>query len=95
VRPDHGGRLELRLERASETCARYLLTLLTAEAEVSCEVAIEASADRLDLGEWRGGAPPVWLQGYAHAVLRSVQRTKASGGAWPRRLTRWRPAPKA
>ena len=95
MRPDHGGRLELKLERASETCAYYLLTLRTAEAEVSCEVTIDAPADHLGLGEWRGGAPPVWLQGYAHAVLRSVLRTKASDGAWPRRLTRWRPAPRA
>ena len=95
VRPDHGGRLELKLVQASETRADYALTLLTPDAELSSRVTIDAPGDSLELAEWQGGVPPAWLEGYARALLRSVLRTKSSDGGWPRRLTRWRPAPKA
>jgi hypothetical protein len=95
VRPDHGGRLELKLANASEARAEYVLTLLTPDAELSSRVTIDAPQDNLELGEWQGGVPPAWLEGYARALLRTVLRTKSSDGEWPRRLTRWRPAPKA
>jgi len=95
VRPDHGGRLELKLVDASDARANYVLTLFTPESEIRAQVVIDAPADSLELSDWQGGAPPVWLSGYAHALLRSVLRTRASDGGWPRRLTRWRPAPKA
>ena len=95
VRPDHGGRLELKLSAASDTRAEYVLTLFTPEAELSSRVTIDASADRLELSAFQGGVAPAWLESYAQALLRSVLRTKNSGdGSWPRRLTRWRPAPK-
>jgi hypothetical protein len=94
VRPDHGGRLELKLARASETRADYLLTLLTPDAELCAQVTIDAPADSLELADWQGGVPPEWLLAYARALLRSVLRAKSSDGDWPRRLTRWRPAPK-
>ncbi len=95
MRPDHGGRLELKLAQASETRAHYVLTLFTPEAELSSRVTIDAPADSLEIAEWQGGAPPAWLEGYARSLLRSVLRTKSSDGDWPRRLTRWRPEPKA
>lgn len=95
VRPDHGGRLELKLTQASETRADYTLTVLTTEGELSMLVSMDASADGLALAAWQGGVPPAWLESYAHALLRSVLRTKRSDGTWPRRLTRWRPGPKA
>ena len=95
MRPDHGGRLELKLTRADQTRAEYVLTLFMPNAELSAQVTIDAPADSLELGEWQGGAPPAWLESYARALLRSVLRTKSSDGDWPRRLTRWRPAPKA
>ena len=94
VRPDHGGRLELKLAEAGETRAEYVLRLLTPDAELSARVSIDASTDRFELTPFQGGAPPEWLEAYAHALVRSVLRTKHSDG-WPRRLTRWRPAPKA
>lgn len=94
VRPDHGGRLELKLAAANETRAEYVLTLFTPDAELHSRVTIDAPADRLELADWQGGVPPTWLESYAHALLRSVLRTKTSDGDWPRRLTRWRPAPK-
>lgn len=95
MRPDHGGRLELKLAEASETRADYVLTLLTPDAELSTRVTVDAPADTLELADFQGGAPPAWLLAYAQALLRSVLRTKRSDGVWPRRLTRWRPEPKA
>lgn len=95
VRPDHGGRLELKLQAAKGTRADYVLTILTPDAELSAGVVIDASADALELGPFEGGVPPTWLEAYAHALLRSVLRTRSSDGDWPRRLTRWRPEPKA
>ncbi|HEX2671917.1 MAG TPA: hypothetical protein VHM25_13635 [Polyangiaceae bacterium] len=95
MRPDHGGRLELKLAEPGETRAEYVLTVLTPEAELRASVSIDASADRFELGPFQGGAPPAWLEAYAHALLRGVLRTKSSDGDWPRRLTRWRPEPKA
>jgi hypothetical protein len=95
VRPEHGGRLELKLTEQDETRAEYVLSVFTPEAELSARVSIDASADRFELGSFQGGVPPAWLEAYAHALLRSVLRTKSSDGDWPRRLTRWRPEPKA
>ena len=95
MRPDHGGRLELKLAESGETRAEYVLAVLTPEAELSARVSIDASAQRFELGPFTGGTPPTWLEAYAHALLRGVLRTKSSDGDWPRRLTRWRPEPKA
>ena len=80
---------------ASETQAEYTLTLFMPEAELSAGVTLDSASDGLELAPFQGGAPPEWLEVYARALLRSVLRTKASNGEWPRRLTRWRPAPKA
>jgi len=95
VRPDHGGRLELKLVQASETRADYLLTLFTPDGERSAQATLDAPGDALELADFSGATPPAWLMGYAQALLRSVLRTKRSDGVWPRRLTRWRPEPKA
>jgi hypothetical protein len=94
VRPDHGGRLELKLREASQTTARYTLTVFMPDHELTTEVHIDAPRDALELGEWQGGAPAEWLESYARALLRTVLRSKNSDGDWPRRVTRWRPAPK-
>ena len=95
MRPDHGGRLELKLARASEDGARYTLTIFLPEREVSSEVEVQASTGKLELGAWQGEAPPAWLEVVARALLRSVWRTQSSDGTWPRRITRWRPEPKS
>lgn len=93
VRPDHGGRIELKLTEGSARTARYSLSVFLPDADLSTAVQIDASTSALDLDEWLGGAPPEWLESYAHALLRSLLRTKVSEGDWPRRVTRWRPAP--
>ncbi|HYP98833.1 MAG TPA: hypothetical protein VER96_09170 [Polyangiaceae bacterium] len=87
--------MELKLAQANETRADYVLTVLTPEAELSAQVSIDASTERFELAPFQGGVPPAWLETYANALLRGVIRTKNSEGDWPRRLTRWRPEPKA
>lgn len=95
MRPDHGGRLELKLQDASDGNARYVLTVYTPTSESSALASIDAASEDTQLGEFASAAPPEWMQAFARTLLRSVLRTKNSEGEWPRRLTRWRPEPKA
>ncbi len=94
MRPDHGGRLELKLQDASDANARYALIVYTPEREHAALASIDAASDETELGAFSDGAPPAWLEAFAKTLLRSVLRTKKSDGDWPRRLTRWRPEPK-
>lgn len=93
VRPDHGGRLELKLVEATESSAHYALVIFTPSAEVSASVQVNAHTEAVAFGAWTESAPPAWLEAFSRTLLRSVLRTKASDGEWPRRLTRWRPEP--
>lgn len=95
MRPDHGGRVELKLQDASDASARYSLTVFTKDSEHSALASIDAVSEETTLGEFSELAPPGWLDAYARTLLRSVLRTQKSEGEWPRRLTRWRPEPKA
>ncbi len=94
MRPDHGGRIELKLSEGGAASARYALTIFTPQGEPSTQVSVDALSGALELDEWQGEAPPEWLQAYAKALVRTALRTKNSDGDWPRRLTRWRPEPK-
>ncbi|HEX3855644.1 MAG TPA: hypothetical protein VHW01_31995 [Polyangiaceae bacterium] len=85
--------MELKLAKASDTTAEYTLSIFTPNAEVSASVAVDSQSSALDIGQWQGGAPPVWLETLARALLRSVLRSRGSDGEWPRRVTRWRPEP--
>ena len=85
--------MELKLAKASDTTAHYRLAIFTPNAEVSATVAVDSQSRALDIGEWRGGPPPAWLETLARALLRSVLRSKGSDDEWPRRVTRWRPEP--
>jgi hypothetical protein len=93
VRPDHGGRLELKLKKTSDSTAHYSLSIFMPNAEVSASVVVDSQRGALEIGEWQGGSPPAWLEALARALLRSVLRSKGSDGEWPRRVTRWRPEP--
>lgn len=81
--------------QTSAASARYQLTIFTPEAEVSNEVVLQAESGSIELAAWQGSSPPEWLETLARALLRTVWRTRTSDGEWPRRVTRWRPAPKA
>ena len=75
--------------------ARYLVTLFTPNNELSTQVTVDAASGGLTFDQWQAGTPPVWLEGLAKTLLRTTLRTKQSDGEWPRRVTRWRPEPKA
>jgi hypothetical protein len=93
VRPDHGGRLELKLSEATGATARYVVVIFTPSAEISSSAQLNAETGVVELGAWAKEAPPAWLDALAKTLLRTVLRTKLSAGDWPRRMTRWRPAP--
>jgi hypothetical protein len=95
VRPEHGGRLELKLAEASATTARYVLSVFTPEGDAISEVAVDSVSGLLEVAVWQGTQPPAWLEALARAILRTAIRNKQSDGAWPRRITRWRPEPRA
>ena len=95
MRPDHGGRLELKLTRASDDDAHYALTIFLPEREVTAEVRVQIASGVLEFGAWQGEPPPSWLETVARALLRTVWRSASSDGDWPRRVTRWRPEPKS
>lgn len=72
-----------------------MLTIFTPEAEVSSLVVVQVEGGTLELGPWHSTPPPEWLETIARALLRTVWRTRTHDGDWPRRVTRWRPAPKS
>jgi hypothetical protein len=95
MRPDHGGRVELRLVSDDEAQARYDVALFVTEAEWKAQARIGGEC-ALDLGAWSGPSdPPAWLQALAKTLLRGTARQHQTQGSWPRRLTRWRPGPEA
>ncbi|MEO8983684.1 MAG: hypothetical protein ABI548_29230 [Polyangiaceae bacterium] len=93
MRPEHGGRLELRLMEATDTTARYAMLVSTAAAEVSADAHVQTQNGALEIGAWTESAPPAWLEAFARTLLRAALRDKTSDGVWPRRMTRWRPEP--
>jgi hypothetical protein len=90
VQPDHGGRIELRLESNDELEVVYRAELATPDGvaigQVRVAVADGGIAFELD------AEPAEWLVGVARGVLRSLWRSHAEAG-WPRRVTRWRAGP--
>ena len=93
MRPEHGGRLELKLAESDATKARYALMIFTPQGDCDTEATLHAEPVAVELGAWRGETPPAWLETFARALLRTVARNKGLEGEWPRRVTRWRPEP--
>ncbi|HVJ21699.1 MAG TPA: hypothetical protein VM686_40120 [Polyangiaceae bacterium] len=93
MRPEHGGRVELRLVSDEQAQARYEVALFDAGTEWRAEAQI-GDERALDVGAWSGpSAPPAWLEALAKTLLRGTVRQHQAEGSWPRRLTRWRPGP--
>ena len=94
MRPEHGGRLELRLASAESDRVTYELSLETRDAEGfgSATIALAGGAIELSIAD---AALPGWLGDFARAVLRALYRAHREDGAWPRRVTRWRAEPSA
>lgn len=95
MRPEHGGRLELKLADGSPTQARYVVSIFTPLGDSTSEASLDAASGSLEIAEWQGMQPPAWLDTLARSLLRTVFRTKTSDGDWPRRITRWRPEPRS
>jgi hypothetical protein len=93
VRPDHGGRLELKLSEATGATARYSVLICTPLTEISSSAQLNAESGVVEMSAWAKETPPAWLEALAKTLLRTVLRTKLSDGEWPRRMTRWRPEP--
>ncbi|MEO8906020.1 MAG: hypothetical protein ABI627_31240 [Polyangiaceae bacterium] len=93
MRPEHGGRLELKLIEATDTTARYAVLVSTAAAEVSAQAHVQTQSGAVEIGAWTEIAAPAWLEAFARTLLRAALRNKTSDGEWPRRMTRWRPEP--
>ncbi len=94
ARPDHGGRVELKLTRASEAGAVYRAEWSTPAGKwhgtvTASDRHAEARPDDSPT------PPPDWLVAWSAALLKTTGRTvmRMPDARWPRRLTRWRAAP--
>jgi hypothetical protein len=87
-----GVRFELTREDATGDAVRYDLGLEHAGQRFLGSAAIELSTGAVAF-EWRDAvAPPEWCVQAVRAQLRLIYRDRANG-LFPRRVTRWRPAP--
>jgi hypothetical protein len=97
MNPEHGGKIELRLERSTAESADYAAQLQTPRAtfvgRARVGVGIGAGQVELEALDATAGEPPEWLAADARAALRAALRTAQAEGRWPRRITRWRPEP--
>ena len=93
MRPEYGGRVELKLVTGSESLARYDVRMFDPRAEWTTQA--DVSGERaLTLAGWTGpDQPPGWLETLAKTLLRGTVRQQQAAGSWPRRVTRWRPGP--
>lgn len=93
--PENGGKVELKLGQTSAGSAEYRAHLQTPGGSFYCSAQVGEAAGReqVAFGEWGPEAPPEWLTADARAALKAALRTSQSEGRWPRRITRWRPAP--
>lgn len=91
MRPESGGRVELRLTRDDDTTANYEIAIYAPSGEWSA-TAQASSAGAVRIEAW-SSSPPPWLESFALVLLRSALRSHQAESAWPRRITRWRPGP--
>lgn len=99
----HGGRVELRLLQGSPGPSSgdalgvvvYQARWFSSERKWTGEVRISAPAPDKRSHEVVVAAPgdlPTWLSRFTETLLKTTARGVIEG-AWPRRLTRWRPSP--
>jgi len=92
MKPDHGARFTLRLEK-SQPEVSYQFEVDFGEQLVRgvASVSLEQGAVNLEADQ----ELPAWLSTTMTGLLRSLWRARtgsASAEPWPRRLTRWRQA---
>jgi hypothetical protein len=92
MRPEHGGRIELKLQRAQQDRVTYALSLATESAEWSGFASVTTADGAIELSV-ADAALPAWLSDFARSVLRTLYRAGREGAGWPRRVARWRAEP--
>jgi hypothetical protein len=85
----------MKLATETPTAASYAVCALTPDGDATAEAALDAETGAVTIAGWRGTPPPAWLETLARSLLRTVARNKNAAGAWPRRITRWRPEPRS
>jgi hypothetical protein len=85
-----GVRFELRLTGEEQGRASYGIDLGLPDRKVAGSATIEPGSGGIEFA-WHGDPPPAWCESAVRAQLRTMFRERASG--YPRRVTRWRPAP--
>jgi hypothetical protein len=92
--PTNGGRLLVKLDASPAHAASYTVVLATASGTWEAEAVVRESDGQIEQSPWRpAAAVPDWLEQATHALLRSAWQRRRAGHPWPRRLSRWRPAP--
>ena len=92
MRPDSGGRVELKLVESDGEGASYEVTLFDPTGEWTAAAKVRAGG-AVEVAAWSPANPPAWLDALALTLLRGAQRAQKADAAWPRRVTRWRPGP--
>jgi hypothetical protein len=92
---EHGGRVELRLSRDSEApgAVAYDARWFTADEQMEGRVVI-LSGDPPGVEIQGPQNLPGWLETFTTTLVRTTARSARKDDSWPRRLTRWRKAPK-
>ncbi|HLV66662.1 MAG TPA: hypothetical protein VKY73_12655 [Polyangiaceae bacterium] len=88
--PAHGMKFELRLLESTGEGVRYALTVALPSGSHVGRAELAGDSGEIRFG-WDESAPPEWCITAVRAQLRTLYRQRASG--YPRRITRWRPAP--
>lgn len=93
MRPESGGRVELRLTFGDDTAAQYAVYLAQRDAEWTGTAKAKREGGVEGPTFSSAEAPPAWLVSLAQTLLRGTVRSKLADSTWPRRVTRWRPGP--
>lgn len=94
-RPEFGGRLLAKWTSEDGTGVVYAVGVADPSGAWMSTATVADEDGAIVFAPWSPGAPPEWLEHALHAMLRSVWQGRRAGLAWPRRLSRWRPAPEA
>ena len=89
-----GVRFELRCQALQTDSVRYAVTLDLVDQRFTGQAELGTSTGQISfVWEESAAAPPDWCVTAVRAQLRTVFRERSAGKVFPRRITRWRPAP--
>lgn len=93
-RPKNGGRVTLKLLQLEEDRVRYQFSLLTSATESQGVLSVNIEDGAVAFEEEQVAPEEAWMKDLAHSLVRAAWRGREQYG-WPRRITRWRPQPRA